>query len=127
MNTFANYANEKKKQELALLLQLRHKGQSKAATGNTLIAELYGLDAAQDKSYNNRYHRSLRLMIEEINQEGGVICSDSVNGYWWAADLKDGMPAAEKNEARALTQLENAKRLKENIVNQYGGQIGMGI
>lgn len=125
MNTFANYANEKKKEELKLLLQLRHKGQEKAATGNTLIAELWGLEAAQDRTYNSRYHRSLRTMIEEINQAGGLICSDSVSGYWWAADLKDGMPAAEKNKARALTQLENAKRLEENIVNAYGGQMGL--
>lgn len=123
MNTFATHANDQKRKELETLMQVRHKGQDKAATGNAIISELWGAQAADDKTYNSRYHRSLRIMFEEINQQGGLICSDSVNGYWWAADLKDGIGAAEKNEARAKTQLQNAQRLKENIVNAYGGQM----
>lgn len=49
-------------------------------------------------------------MIEEISAEGGMVCSSTRCGYWWAASLDDGLPAAESLEARALTQLENARR-----------------
>ena len=86
---------------------------------------MFGTEAAADKSYNNQYDRSLRAMIEELIQDGEPICSSPTAGYWYAASLEDGLPAAEQSKARAMTQLGNANRLAENIKKAYGGQFAM--
>lgn len=123
--SYATQADERKKYQLLDLMRRYHRGVDKSAKKSELIEELYGPEAAQDKTYNSRYDRSLRDMIEEINQEGGVICSDSTHGYWWAASIDDGIAAAEKNLARAFTQKKNAEQLIENLKREYGGQLGM--
>lgn len=119
--TYSPYADTKTKNDLKFIMQMRHKGNKNAAKGSQLIAELWGEDAAKDKSYNSRYHRSLRTMIEEINtSDKGLICSNSTDGYWWASDLQDGMVAAENNLNRAQTMEKNAKTLMGNLMNEYG-------
>lgn len=90
-----------------------------------LLREVFGAHAAADESYNNPFDRTLRGLIEEINAEGGVICSSARHGYWWAASLADGLSAAEANMGRALTQLENSKRLVDNLKREFGGQLSM--
>lgn len=123
--SYATQADTMKKMQLLDLMKRFHRGVNKSAKKSELIEELYGLEAAQDKSYNSRYDRSLRDMIEEINRDGGVICSDSTHGYWWADSIDDGIEAAEKNLARAFTQKKNAEQLIENLKREYGGQLGM--
>ena len=112
------------KDRLKLLMRNYHLGQDKAIRKRELLAELYGPTKAKDESTNNPYDREMRSMIEQINAEdNGLICSDSTHGYWWAASLSDGLPAAEKNVARALTQYGNAKHLEENLHKAFGGQL----
>lgn len=113
------------KNEFIYLMKARHTGVKSAAHKKQLLQEVYGDDIAEDESYNNRFDRYLRNMIEEINQEGGLICSSPREGYWWAASLKDGLDATEKNKGRALTQLENANKLIENLKTEFGGQLDL--
>jgi DNA-binding winged helix-turn-helix (wHTH) protein len=122
MNDNASEASYEKKMVLRQVL-LQHQGQGKAVKKRDLIVALWGEEAARDESYNSRYDRSLRGMIEAINQEGGLVCSSPKHGYWWASSLEDGLPAAESLKGRALTQLENANRLVENIKAEFGGQL----
>lgn len=111
------------KSRLIWLMTCRHRGQVNAIKKRDLLVELYGNYAAEDESYNNAYDRKLRGMIEEINQEGGLVCSSASGGYWWAESLDDGLGAAERNMNRAFTQLENARRLVKNLKDEFGGQM----
>lgn len=111
------------KGQLIYLMKARHFGEENAAHKKQLLQEFYSVRVAENESYNNLFDRELRSMIEEINQEGGLICSSPKSGYWWAASLKDGLAAAEKNQSRALTQLGNATKLVENLKHEFGGQL----
>jgi hypothetical protein len=116
--------DEYTKNRLLSLMKTFHVGQEEAIRKGELLVEVFGPEASKDKSYNNPFDRELRAMIEWINrEETGLICSDTKNGYWWAASLSDGLPAAEKNVNRALTQLENAKHLEDNLRQAFGGQL----
>lgn len=120
----ATHADTKTRHELVYLMQARHSGKPNAAIGSSIVRELWGDEAAADRTYNSRYLRSLRVMIEEAINEGALICSDSASGYWWATSLED-IEAAERNIKRALTQKENAEKLKKNISKAFGGQLGL--
>lgn len=123
--TFLIQTSSSDKYKLLAYLRNYHTGKDKAAKKRDLLAALYGKDAAKDESYNNILDRKLRKMIEELISEGKPICSSAQCGYWYAASLTDGMESVQENKSRALTQLENVKRLEQNILNEYGGQIGM--
>ena len=122
---YAPQNNPENRARLLYILTHRHVGQSKAVKKADLLVEMFGTEAATDKSYNNQYDRSLRAMIEELIQGGQPICSSPTDGYWFAASLEDGLPAAERAHARATTQLHNAMRLKKNILETYGGQMSL--
>ena len=122
---YAPQNNPENRARLLHILTFHHVGQSQAAKKADLLVEMFGPEAAADKSYNNQYDRSLRAMIEELIQGGQPICSSPTDGYWYAASLEDGLPAAEQSRARAMTQLSNANRLTENIKKAYGGQLAM--
>lgn len=113
------------KNKLLYHLKNSHTGKDKAAKKRDLLAALYGQDAAKDESYNNMLDRKLRKMIEELITEGKPICSSAQCGYWYAASLTDGMESVKENKSRAMTQLENVKRLEQNILDEYGGQMGL--
>lgn len=116
-NTPANRAR------LTHLLKSRHAGKERAAKKSELLTEMWGAEASADRSYNNQYDRSLRDMIDELNQCGAVICSDSSRGYWWATSLEDGLPAARQKISRGVTIMEGGKRLEQNLMSVYGGQL----
>jgi len=111
------------KAKLIHLMTEFHTGEPKAAKKKKLLVELFGEGAEVDESYNNPLDRELRSLIEEIIQEGGLICSSPSRGYWWAESLKDGLTAAERNKKRALTQLRNAEKLEDNLQAAFGGQL----
>ncbi len=92
-----------------------------------LLAEMFGEETARDRSTTNPHNRKLRAMIEEINNQGGLICSSSYHGYWWAKDLNDGMASVNENKARAMTQLGNVTKLEKNIAQAFTHQYGMNI
>ena len=122
---YAPQNNNENRARLLHILTHRHVGQSKAVKKADLLVEMFGPEAAADKSYNNQYDRSLRAMIEELIQGGQPVCSSPTDGYWYAASLEDGLPAAERAYSRATTQLHNALRLKKNILETYGGQMSL--
>ena len=122
---YAPQNNIENRARLLYILTHRHVGQSKAVKKADLLVEMFGPEAAADKSYNNQYDRSLRAMIEELIQGGQPVCSSPTDGYWYAASLEDGLPAAERAYSRATTQLHNALRLKKNILETYGGQMSL--
>lgn len=111
------------KDKLTHLMKEFHTGEAKAAKKKVLLVELFGKEAVEDESNNNPFDRDFRALVEEIIQDGGLICSSPSRGYWWAASLKDGLTAAEGNKKRALTQLKNAEKLEENLKKQFGGQL----
>ena len=124
-SAYTPHNNPENRARLLHILTHRHIGQAQAVKKADLLVEMFGPEAAVDKSYNNQYDRSLRAMIEELVQGGEPICSSPTAGYWYAASLEDGLPAAEQSRARAMTQLSNANRLTENIKKAYGGQLAM--
>jgi hypothetical protein len=111
------------KTRLIRLMRDQHTGREMAAHKRDLLREFYSVRVAENESYNNLFDREIRLLIEEINQGGGLICSSSTDGYWWAESLVDGLPFAERNRSRALTQLGNAERLVDNLKSEFGGQL----
>ena len=123
--TYAPQNNIENRARLLYILTHRHVGQAQAVKKADLLVEMFGPESAADKSYNNQYDRSLRSMIEELIQGGQPICSSPTDGYWYAASLEDGLPAAERAYSRATTQLHNALRLKKNIIETYGGQMSL--
>ena len=123
--TYAPQNNIENRARLLHILTHRHVGQAQAVKKADLLVEMFGPEAAADKSYNNQYDRSLRAMIEELIQNGQPICSSPTDGYWYAASLEDGLPAADRAKSRATTQLHNALRLKKNILETYGGQMSL--
>ena len=123
--TYAPQNNIENRARLLHILTHRHIGQAQAVKKADLLVEMFGPEAAADKSYNNQYDRSLRAMIEELIQGGQPVCSSPTDGYWYAASLEDGLPAAERAYSRATTQLHNALRLKKNILETYGGQMSL--
>ena len=122
---YAPHNNPENRARLLHILTHRHIGQAQAVKKADLLVEMFGPEAAVDKSYNNQYDRSLRAMIEELIQGGQPICSSPTDGYWYAASPEDGLPAAERAYSRAMTQLYNAARLKKNILETYGGQMSL--
>mgnify|MGYP001399000486 CR=1 FL=1 len=110
---------------LESIMRHRHSGQGRAAKKSELLTEMWGPEAAADKSYNNLYDRSLREMFDEINAHGGLVCSDSVRGYWWAESLEDGLPAARQKIARGANIIESGRVLERNILDAYGGQLSL--
>jgi hypothetical protein len=112
--------------EVIRYMKNKHFGIANAAKKDQLIVDLFGIDHGHGEFANTE--RLLRRAIELANQEhGALIVSDTTNGYWWASGLKDGLEPAEKNMSRALTILDNAKKLVDNLKDQYGGQIGLGL
>ena len=73
---YAEYASEEMKGSLVRLF-LSHQGIERAMKKRELIAALWGEEAARNESYNSRFDRSLRTMIEEVNAEGGMVCSST--------------------------------------------------
>lgn len=107
-------------------MQKYHFGQMRSAKKEQLMKEMFGMNKGE-ANYDST-ERTLRMGIELANQENGaLIVSDTVNGYWWAASLEDGLEPAERNMSRARTILDNAKKLVENLKDSYGGQIGLGL
>lgn len=116
-------ANDKAR--LLAFMRTYHVGKDKAAKKREILSYLYSADAANNESYNNILDRKLRKMIEELINEGAPICSSAQCGYWYAASLDDGMASVTENKSRALTQLANVGKLEKNILNEYGGQMGL--
>jgi hypothetical protein len=96
-------------------LRFHHQGQQNAIKSKDLTVVVFG-------QYSHNYERAIQKAITTINQNGGVICSNSSSGYWWADSLADGLPAASRRVSRALHQLKNARTLKENLQRYFGGQ-----
>lgn len=113
------------KTRLVFLMQTFHVGKRKAIKKRDLIKEVFGEGADQSESYNNIQDRQIRDAINKANEEGAVICSSAKHGYWWAADMSDGIEAVEENKSRALTQLANVSTLEKNLQKKYGGQLGL--
>ncbi len=118
---------EIEKHQLVNILREQHNGRDNAIKIADLLAEMFGEETARDRSTTNPHNRKLRAMIEEINNQGGLICSSSYHGYWWAKDLNDGMASVNENKARAMTQLGNVTKLEKNIAQAFTHQYGMNI
>lgn len=100
------------------LVRTHHVGQVQGIKSRDLTYAIFG-------QYNHNLERALQKAISTINENGGLICSDTVHGYWWAASLNDGLPAAARRVDRALNQLRNARVLKDNLRRHFGGQMEM--
>jgi hypothetical protein len=125
--TFLITTTDEAKARLVHILKNYHVGQGKAIKKRDLLREVFGDEAAKNESYNNLDDRALRDMMNKANDEGALICSSSRLGYWWAADLKDGLASVYENRARAETQFKNTRQLEANLEREFGGQLGMGL
>ena len=106
-------------EQVETLLRTRHAGQGNAALTRDLLEELTGSPQARA---HLTLARHLRTAIEEINlHRGGLVCSDTVHGYWWGDCLAD-LRAVEAHIRRAQRQLRNASALKRNLQRETGGQ-----
>lgn len=112
--------------EILRVMKARHSGKSRAATKDALMMELFGIykGAVDYESLERLFRRCIELGNQDHE---GLVVSDASVGYWWAESLSDGLEPAEKNMARAMTILKNAKTVLENIKKTYGGQMGMGL
>lgn len=122
---FTITTDDNEKARLLTFMRTYHVGKHKAAKKREILAYLYSESVANNESYNNILDRKLRKMIEELINAGAPICSSAQCGYWYAASLADGMESVDENKARAMTQLQNVSKLEKNILNEYGGQMGL--
>jgi len=119
--------NDFDKQRLLNLFLTQFYGCHRAGKKRDFLKELYGQDAASDESYNNTKDRAFRLMIDALIDEGYPICSTSGDGYWYASSLHDGQASIAEGMSRADAIRERARKLEENLVLKYGGQMEMPI
>lgn len=122
---FTITTDDNEKARLLTFMRTYHVGKHNAAKKREILAYLYGDSVANNESYNNILDRKLRKMIEELINTGSPVCSSTKCGYWYAASLADGMESVDENKARAMTQLQNVSKLEKNILNEYGGQMGL--
>ncbi len=124
----AKGTTEKLTPDQAMLVHIlqEHPGKSNAQKLWDLVRRLFGSAAAENPTNNNLAGRKTRAMIEAINHDhDGLICSDPFAGYWWAANLDEGIEAADKARGRAIKQMDNANQLERNAKKVYGGQLGL--
>lgn len=67
------------KHKLVEILREHHNGRDNAIKIADLLTEMFGEETARDRSTANPHNRKLRAMIEEINNQGGLICSSSTD------------------------------------------------
>jgi hypothetical protein len=116
--------NEDYLAEVTRVMKQSHLGRENAAKLQTLADEILGIKP-DAQGYANET-RTLRRAFEIINTEyGGLVVSDTERGYWYASSLNDGLDAVDALKSRAKTILSNAHKVESNIINAYGGQMGL--
>ncbi|MCK9369921.1 helix-turn-helix domain-containing protein [Candidatus Dojkabacteria bacterium] len=100
-----------------LQILLNHKGKENAITGKNLAQRL-----------NQKDTRKIRLLIEELIEEGYAICSTPhpPHGYFLAVSYQDVSEALKiLRNGYALSLLHHYKNLKRAGFNTFSGQIPM--
>lgn len=115
--------NASEKAKLLSIFKQHAYGSHNARNKNTFTWMLWNT-----KEPSTAQERNFRLMVEElVVQDGEPICSHPDFGYWYAASLNDGDPAIADGRSRVAKINERVNKLEKNLIQKYGGQLGMGI
>jgi hypothetical protein len=100
-------------------------GYEKKITRRELVRRVFGDQAAQSWSNNNRYDRSVRRAIETMRNTEFICSSSSSSGYWIASNMQDLETLASEYISRARKEEEKARLLLRRGQERFGGQISM--
>jgi hypothetical protein len=102
---------------------LSHKGKDQRISRWQLVEEIFGREAAANRSNNNPYDRRIREAIERWRVHDLIVSSSGVAGYWIAADLDDVEAIAAEYVSRSREMEEKARNLRKRGAEVYGPQI----
>ena len=68
--------------------------------------------------------REMRAAIQELREQGHLICSNSgAGGYWLADNLNEAQEMYDDYHGRAMSCLVTAKKIIESAQMEFGGQL----
>jgi hypothetical protein len=103
-----------------------HRGFDNRITRADLVAAVFGLSAAADKSNNNNYDRRVRAAIAEVRDVDLIVSTTKRGGgYYLAADLIEANRIAEDYVKRSRVMERKARAVRENARRKFGRQLDM--
>jgi len=68
--------------------------------------------------------REMRAAIQELRDQGHLICSSSgAGGYWLADSMNEAQEMYDDYHGRAMSCLVTAKKIMESAQREFGGQL----
>lgn len=109
---------------VAELLKNFHRGHARRAEKWSLVERACNVTIPDaERTSNNMFERRAREAIELLRNEGGLVCSDSSGGYWWAQSIEDVLAVSDGLRRRARSLLRTARNLRRAAVHEFGGQM----
>ena len=102
-----------------------HKGKEQRISRWQLVEQIFGRQAAADRSNNNPYDRKIRMAIEKNRDQYLIVSSSGIGGYWLAADLDDVELIAQEYVDRSRKMEERARNIRRRGWDAFGTQISM--
>jgi hypothetical protein len=100
-----------------------HKGKENAVSRWQLVEQIFGREAAANRSNNNPFDRQIRQVISDWRDIDFIVSTSGQEGYWIAADYADVELLASEYEKRALNMLEKKSNLLKRGLERFGPQI----
>lgn len=102
---------------------LTHKGKENRISRWQLVEEVFGREAAANRSNNNLYDKRIRDAISKWRDHDLIVSSSGVAGYWIAADMDDVETIASEYVSRSREMEEKARNLRKRGAEVFGPQM----
>lgn len=104
-------------------VMLHRVGKANAISRQELVRRVFGNDAADNWSNNNRFDRAVRRAIEEIRDTEFVCSSSRTPGYWLADGMHDVEALAGEYVSRSRAMESKARTLRLRGAERFGPQL----
>jgi len=102
-----------------------HKGRDHRISRWQLVENIFGREAAANRSNNNLFDRRIRDVISECRDIDLIVSSSSLDGYWLATDMNDIEVIAAEYVSRAREMEERARNLRQRGGEMFGPQMNL--
>jgi hypothetical protein len=102
-----------------------HKGKANAVSRWQLVEQVFGREAAANRSNNNPFDRQIRIVIEKYRDIDFICSSSGQAGYWIAESMEDVEIIIQDYENRSRTMEEKARNLRKRGIETFGPQIAL--